>query len=506
MRGSKSPTKRNQVDRNPINRNLTKRNSTKKSPIRRSSRKSRNVKRSVGSKHRNNRKSPIKTIRSIKPINTRKSPKRSIITSRKSKRNGNSPINNNIMNNSQTPTPGLTRARNYYDTPLGNLVSRDVMTNIVSNIPYDEFNELYYDNPEWIMYKGYVRESNTIINNISRDEFISLIDRYPHIKFKLKFTTKESFDDIPEYLYDHIRYLDLSNTDVENVDLLGNVHTLNLKNTKVRDVSVLSNVNTLDLTKTHVIDINMLKNVKKLYIQQTEIDIDVNTSMMRKLDIDYKIRRCADRVNNCKVYSKKIYTDISRDKFLSLTDKYPNKKYRLKFTSDEKFEEIPEYLYDHIGYLDLSHTRITDTSRLGNIHTLNLMSTSVIDVSRLGNVHTLDLSRTQVYNVNRLGNVHTLILSETQVTDVSMLGEVTNLDISGTSVRDVSMLGNVRSLNISGTHVIDINMLGNVDYLRVINTVVDFDVDDDLMYRLGLRYRFLPTGEKLYSQVDFDEY
>src|SRR5680860_453706 len=42
--------------------------------------------------------------------------------------------------------------------------------------------------------------------------------------------------------------LDLSNTEVEDVSDLGNVHTLNLSWTGVKDFSMLGNVHTLDLS------------------------------------------------------------------------------------------------------------------------------------------------------------------------------------------------------------------------------------------------------------------
>ena len=80
--------------------------------------------------------------------------------------------------------------------------------------------------------------------------------------------------------------------------------------------------------------------------------------------------------------------------------------------------------------LNLSGTKVTDVSMLGNVHKLNLSNTQVTDVSMLGNVHKLNLSNTQVTDVSMLGNVHTLDLCNTQVTDVSMLGNVHTLDLS----------------------------------------------------------------------------
>ena len=71
--------------------------------------------------------------------------------------------------------------------------------------------------------------------------------------------------------------------------------------------------------------------------------------------------------------------------------------------------------------LCFSGQKITDVSKLGNVHTLGLSYTKVTDVSKLGNVHDLELISTSVTDVSMLGNVHTLNLSNTQVKDFSML-------------------------------------------------------------------------------------
>jgi hypothetical protein len=118
--------------------------------------------------------------------------------------------------------------------------------------------------------------------------------------------------------------------------------------------------------------------------------------------------------------------------------------------------------------LDLSDTKVTDVSMLGDVHTLDLSGTQVKDVSKLGNAHTLNLGFTLVTDVSKLGNVHTLDLSYTHVTDVSKLGNVHTLDLSWTDVRNASKLGNVHTLDLGCTGVTDVSMLGNVHtlYLR----------------------------------------
>jgi hypothetical protein len=81
-------------------------------------------------------------------------------------------------------------------------------------------------------------------------------------------------------------------------------------------------------------------------------------------------------------------------------------------------------------HLDVSDSRITDVSVLGNVHSLSLRCCyKITDVSALGCVHTLNLHGCRY------------------ITDVSALNNVYDLNLSGcNNITDVSALGNVHTL------------------------------------------------------------
>ena len=97
-------------------------------------------------------------------------------------------------------------------------------------------------------------DPNVIVNCSKDDENIK------KFKCKLNYKIKEI---PPKWLLDskRIHTLDLTETGVTDVSMLGNVHTLDLSGTEVTDVSKLGNVHTLNLSFTKVKDVSMLGNV-----------------------------------------------------------------------------------------------------------------------------------------------------------------------------------------------------------------------------------------------------
>ena len=82
--------------------------------------------------------------------------------------------------------------------------------------------------------------------------------------------------------------------------------------------------------------------------------------------------------------------------------------------------------------MNLSYTRMTDVSALGNVHTLNLSyCAGITDVSALGSVHTLNLMACRgIIDVSALGSVHTLNLRAcTGITDVSAMVNMPKLTL-----------------------------------------------------------------------------
>lgn len=102
-------------------------------------------------------------------------------------------------------------------------------------------------------------------------------------------------------------------------------------------------------------------------------------------------------------------------------------------------------------FLEISNTRISDVSMLGNVHTLILSKTKISDISMLGNVHTLDLSWTEISDISVLKNVHTLSIVNCQnITNIPKLDKLRVLDISYCkNISDVSMLSGLYKLNLT---------------------------------------------------------
>ncbi|MBX9621624.1 MAG: leucine-rich repeat domain-containing protein [Alphaproteobacteria bacterium] len=129
------------------------------------------------------------------------------------------------------------------------------------------------------------------------------------------------------------------------------------------------------------------------------------------------------------------------------------------------FSEFPA-----LSELDLSGTAITnaEASSLGgvtNLYHLNLSDTAVTDVSYLPEkLVTLDLKNTKITDVlslTNLINLYCLYLNNTKIKDISplfSLTELEELDLSDTAVTDISPLvsfTNLSTLDLSGTPITD---------------------------------------------------
>lgn len=206
--------------------------------------------------------------------------------------------------------------------------------------------------------------------------------------------------------------LNISNTNVVDVHALGNIHVLNLSHTNVVDVSALGNVHTLNISYTSVVDVSALGNVHTLDISNTKV-FDV---------------RALGRVHA----------------------------------------------------LDISHTKVTNVSALGHVHELNISFTKVTDVSALTHVQIINLSRTQVNDLRPLSNAREITFRAIDPnTDISALKFVHTLDISHSEIKnlrtlskDPNMFAHIRVLDLSYTRVTDVNMLKRVHTLKLIHTAI----------------------------------
>lgn len=234
-----------------------------------------------------------------------------------------------------------------------------------------------------------------------------------------------NFTDVSELGNGKIRELNLEGVPVEDVSMLGYVHTLNLSGTKVVNVKTLGKVHTLNLSYTDVKDVSALKDVYDLNLEYTKVK---DASMLRA-------------------------------KYLNLTG-----------TESLMFVPLGE-----VYKLDLSRTRITDVKNVGKVTILDLSSTKVRRVSNLGHVRELNLMGTGVKNIQDLSNVEILNISHTDVTDISSLYNTKKLEASYTYIFDVSGLKNITELNINNTLVEDLSPLmgGKIRELNIAYTPIN---------------------------------
>jgi hypothetical protein len=156
--------------------------------------------------------------------------------------------------------------------------------------------------------------------------------------------------------------------------------------------------------------------------------------------------------------------------------------------------------------LDLSGTKISDVSCLGNVKKLSLANCGELsDVSALGRVKYLNLSGcTQIADVSMLGNVHTLNISFCRVTDISALGNVHVLDIhNGNNIMTKSLPydNNVKVLTCSSSIINEIGVYSNKEKKRLLTVSGD---SEGLHLLEGYRMLHLRHNLKLSSVCDLN--
>lgn len=225
------------------------------------------------------------------------------------------------------------------------------------------------------------------------------------------------------------------------VSALGRLHQLNLSGTNVVDVSMLGNVHTLDLSRTKVTDVSALSGVHTLNISHTNVE-DVST-------------------------------------------------------------------LGHVHELDISGTKVKDVSMLGNVYELTFRGIDPnIDISALNHVNTLDLSQSDIAdldtlskNPNMFAHIHTLILNSTKVKDIKKLKRVHTLHLLGTNVEDVSTLTHVRELVVTHRWQRKIRGLDKLKRIKQL-TVNSADVGVDAFRKLkaNVLYTDRSVGQSLREQ------
>jgi hypothetical protein len=138
--------------------------------------------------------------------------------------------------------------------------------------------------------------SNTIVSNVSMLGYVYDLDLNTTPVFDVRALGK-------------VHTLNLCNTQVTDVSMLGKVHTLCLANTQITDVSMLGKVHTLDLCNTKVTDVSMLGKVHTLNIACTNV---ADVSMLGNVKVLVLCDTCMFHLSHleCTGNNKKLNTSM----------------------------------------------------------------------------------------------------------------------------------------------------------------------------------------------------
>lgn len=269
----------------------------------------------------------------------------------------------------------------------------------------------------------------------------------------------------------HVTYLDLSETHIENLELLSRLEKLQfllLTKTNVRDLTPLTNLKELQglaLNGTKISSLkalSRLKRLKGLYLSNTNVSSLSPLSNLKEV----------------------IWLDLSNTPVNDLSPLTGLEKLQwLEIRNTSVSDLSPLSGLTNLRRLDLSGTKVNDLRhirRIKDLEILNLRETNIKKLNTLANLNnlvSLNLSGTEVKDLGPLAsldNLEWLSVSKTSVIDLSPLSHLKNLEwisLRDTSVkilRPLAKINNLKELNLSGTNPIDIEYLENVKKLHII--------------------------------------
>ena len=236
--------------------------------------------------------------------------------------------------------------------------------------------------------------------------------------------------------------------DLSPLSNLKKLRYLHLTNTNVNDIEPLSDLTQLvylDLDYTRVSDLSPIKNLKKL----GHLDLSGNPQIkvieplaeltnLRMLDL-----------NSTGVSDVTALSDLPNLSFLELDD-----------TPVSDISPLSDLR--NLGNLNLGNTSVTDISPLRNmtqLSALNLGDTKVSDIEPLRNLTQLKylrLNRTKVVDIEPLNNLKRLMNLDLESTMVSDIGPLRNLD-------------QLKDLDLKHTRVSDVEPLSNLTRLETLD-------------------------------------
>ena len=156
-------------------------------------------------------------------------------------------------------------------------------------------------------------------------------------------------------IFKDVNYLNCSETFVNDLSELGNLHTIISYSTQVYDVSMLGRLHTLDISDTYVTDVSALGNLHTLFCCNCEITDVSMLGKLKKLDISYTN-----------------ITDVS-----ALSNVYELN------CSNTKVSQV--YMLNNVKILYINDTLVTSTKGLENVRELFCLQTktTINDIKKL---------------------------------------------------------------------------------------------------------------------------
>lgn len=172
--------------------------------------------------------------------------------------------------------------------------------------------------------KWHVNDDNTFIYTsiVNKSSVKRALYRQWYMRLKFNDYTCPILLQNIRYVKNQLLIIDLSQTNIQDVSALGNVHTLYLSHTKVSNVSTLGKLHTLYLSSMNVIDLSALHTLSRLYLSWCHNVRDV--SMLGKLHTLHLL--CCGNVSDVSALGNVHTLDLSWTKVtdISALDKVVN--------------------------------------------------------------------------------------------------------------------------------------------------------------------------------------
>ncbi|WP_050607466.1 leucine-rich repeat domain-containing protein [Clostridium niameyense] len=327
--------------------------------------------------------------------------------------------------------------------------------------------------------------NETNVSNIQSAEFMKSLEKLYLVNTKI--TSIKPITNLNK-----ITELDISKCDIEfndeyknSIKSLNNLTKLNISNNpKVDDCSFikdLTNLVYLDMKNTNINNIDNLGNLSKLeYLNISNTKV-TNTKIIKNFPKLRKIDTTGCNINNGEL-------DKDHNKLVVFQDKVLEKE--IRDLIDKPSESIYEKDLLGITKLELSNRHIKNIEGLDslrNLTYLDLSDNEIIDIKPIGAINKLDK----------------LIIHNNKVESIKPLEDLNNLkelDLSNNNIGEITILYNLTSLerlDLSNNNIVNIKSLAsliNLKYLSLYNNKVQEGIEDGLSRLYNLTEMYLKNS------------